>query len=197
MVQDSSFWQQHFQELLRNLQMISPRDFTLFDIVVIVIFLFFFIRGAWIGVIRQLAAFFALVGGYLLAAQYSDQLLPYLTPHIANPKVAFFASFALCFLVVAVVVILIGSVLHKLVKVSVLSWFNRFLGFLLGGAKAYIVASIVYMVLGASLSSTNTLLTRSQCSSFLARGAQLVQDAINDKELRELFKRKEPAIKSG
>ncbi|MDH3348036.1 MAG: CvpA family protein [Desulfobulbaceae bacterium] len=196
MVQSSSFWHKHFQELLRHLEMISPRDLTIFDIIIIAIFLFFLIRGAWIGIIRQLAAFFALVGGYLLAAQYSDQLVPYLKPYIANPKVAFFASFGLFFLGVALTVILIGSVLHKLVKVSVLSWFNRFLGFMLGGAKAYIVGSIIFMVLGASLSSTNTLLKRSQCSSFLTQGAKLVQDVINDKELRELFTRKEPAIKN-
>ncbi|NOQ45663.1 MAG: hypothetical protein GQ559_03175, partial [Desulfobulbaceae bacterium] len=66
--------------------MISLSDFTSFDVIVGLIFLVFLIRGVWIGFMRQLAAFLALVGSYWLAGRYNAQLMPYVDQFVDNPK---------------------------------------------------------------------------------------------------------------
>ena len=75
-----------------------------------------------------------------------------------------------------------------------MGWFDRFLGLLLGTFKAYIICSVIYMVLGATLSSTNTMLKRSKTGPYLAEGAQLVRKCINDARLRDFMQPKKPAI---
>ena len=40
-------------------------DITSFDVIVVLLFLLFIIRGTWIGFMRQLAIFLALIGSFL------------------------------------------------------------------------------------------------------------------------------------
>ena len=167
---------------------------TWLDLTVAILFGLFIIRGAWIGFIRQLAAFFALVGSYVIAARYVAQALPYTERFVDNPKVVFLVSFVGLFLVSAVGFSLLGRLLHKLMQVIFLDWFNRLLGMILGAIKAALIASLLYMVLASTLSSTSSLLERSVCAPFLKQGAQVLQALINDPKLREYFKENTPAI---
>jgi membrane protein required for colicin V production len=122
-------------------------DLTYFDLVVVFIVLFFMVRGLWIGFMRQLAAFFALVGGYYLAGQYAARILPFTERFVDNPKLTFWVSFAIIFLVAAMVFTLIGKVLHRVMQITLLGWLDRLSGMILGGAKAVVVASLLYMIL--------------------------------------------------
>lgn len=171
-------------------------DLTYFDLVVAFIFLFFLVRGLWIGFMRQLAAFFALVGSYYLAGRYASEILPFTERFVDNPKLTFFISFALIFLVAAIVFTLIGKVLHRFMQITLLGWLDRFSGMLLGGVKAAVVASLIYMFLASSLSATNELLKKSYTSPYLKQGAELLQSLIDDPRLRKYFLQKEPAILS-
>lgn len=171
-------------------------DLTYFDLVVACIFLFFLVRGLWIGFMRQLAAFLALVGSYYLAGQYASEILPFTERFVDNPKLTFFISFALIFLVAAIVFTLIGKVLHRFMQITLLGWLDRFSGMLLGGVKAAVVASLIYMFLASSLSATNELLKKSYTSPYLKQGAELLQSFIDDPRLRKYFLQKEPAILS-
>lgn len=169
-------------------------DLTYFDFVVAFLFLFFFVRGAWIGFVRQLAAFFALVGGYYLAGQYADRILPWTERFVDNPKVTFLVSFAILFLAAALVFTLIGKVLHRFLQITLLGWLDRLSGLALGGLKAAVVASLLYMFLASSLSTTNDLLRKSYSSPYLKQGSELLRSFIDDPRLRKYFVQKEPAI---
>lgn len=169
-------------------------DLTYFDLVVAFIFLFFLIRGLWIGFMRQLAAFFALVGGYYLAGQYAARILPFTERFVDNPKVTFWVSFAIIFFVAAFVFTLIGKVLHRVMQITLLGWLDRFSGLILGGIKAAVLASLLYMFLASSLSTTNQLLRKSYSSPYLKQGAEMLQSFIEDPRLRKYFIQKEPAI---
>ena len=169
-------------------------ELSYFDYAVALLFLFFMARGVWIGCMRQLAAFFALVGSYYLAGQYADQFIPFAERFVTNPKLTFLLSFAGIFLLAALVFSLIGKLLHRFMQISLLGWFDRLLGLVLGGVKAAVVASLLYMVLASSLSSTNELLRKSVSSPYLKVGAGLLQSLINDPRLRKYFLEKEPAI---
>jgi len=176
--------------------MISLGDLTSFDIIVVLIFLVFIIRGVWIGFMRQFTTFLALVGSYWLAGRYSGQLMPYVQQVVENPKVVFLASFALLFLVSALVFILAGKVLRRVMEISLLGWFDRFLGLLLGGVKGALVAVLLFMILASSLSASNDLLKESLSSPYLSQGAEMVRKIIHDPVIRKQFIPREPAIKA-
>lgn len=174
--------------------MIALSDITSFDVIVVLLFLLFLIRGTWIGFMRQLAFFLALIGSYLLAGQFTGQMMPYVGKFIENPKAVFFVSFGLLFLVGAIVLVLIGKMLSLVMEVALVSWFDRALGFLLGLVKAVFVTSFLYMVMSSSMISANELLEKSLTSPYLARGAEAVRRVIADPELKKLFLAKLPAI---
>ncbi|MCL7487357.1 MAG: CvpA family protein [Desulfobulbaceae bacterium] len=174
--------------------MITLNDITSFDVIVVLIFLLFIIRGSWIGFMRQMAVFLALIGSYLLAGKYAGYIMPHVSGFIANPKAVFYISFALLFVLGSIFMFLAGKALLLVVEVTMAGWFDRTLGMLLGVVKAMFVASILYMAMSSSLVSSNELLQKSITSPFLARGAEFVQEVISDRELRELFRPKEPAI---
>jgi len=169
-------------------------DLTFFDLVVAVLFLLFMVRGIWIGFVRQLAAFFALVGSYVIAGQYADRILPWTEGFVDNPKVTFFVSFAILFMVAALAFTLMGKVLHRFLQITLMGWLDRLIGLLLGCAKAALVASLLYMLLASTLSTTNDMLRKSYSAPYLKQGAELLRSFVNDPRLRDYLMQKEPAI---
>jgi membrane protein required for colicin V production len=169
-------------------------ELTYFDLVVAFLFLLFLVRGLWIGFVRQLAAFFALVGGYYLAGQYADTILPYTERFVDNPKWTFLVSFVLIFLAAALAFTLLGKILHRFMQITLMGWLDRLSGMVLGGVKAAVVASLIYMFLASSLSATNELLRKSYSSPYRKQGSALLQSLIDDPRLRKYFVQKEPAI---
>lgn len=174
--------------------MISLSDITSFDVIVVLLFLLFIIRGTWIGFMRQIAIFLALMGSYLLAGYYTGHMIPSVSKLIENPKVVFYISFFLLFLCGIVFMLLAGKVLRLVMEVTMATWFDRVLGLLLGFAKGLFVTSLLYMAMSSSLVSSNELLKKSISSPFLAKGSEFIQELIRNKELQELFHPKNPAI---
>lgn len=174
--------------------MISLSDITSFDVIVVLLFLLFVIRGAWIGFMRQLAIFLALIGSYIFAGSYTSQMMPYVGKFIENPKAVFFISFFILFLLGSVFMLLAGKVLRLVMELTMATWFDRTLGLILGLAKAMFITSVLYMAMNSSLVSSNELLQKSLTSPLLAQGSDIIQQVLSDVELRRLFDPKEPAI---
>lgn len=171
-------------------------DLTSFDFFVLFIFLAFFLRGIWIGCMRQLAALLALVGGYYLAGQYADSLLPWTERFIDNPKLTFLVSYCLLFLAAAFALTLLGKILQRFMRITLLGWMDRLGGLVIGGVKAMVVASLIYMFLASTISTTNDLLRKSITSPSLQQGAYILRSWIDDPRLQKYFLQKEPAILS-
>ena len=174
--------------------MISLTDITSFDVIVVLIFLLFIIRGTWIGFMRQVAVFLSLIGSYLLAGSYTGLMMPHVSKFIDNPKAVFYISFILLFVLGSVFMFLTGKVLRLVVELTMAVWFDRVLGMILGLFKAVFVTSILYMAMSSSLVSSNELLKKSLTSSFLVQGAEFVQQMIKDNDLRKIFLPKEPSV---
>ena len=174
--------------------MVSLSDITSFDVIVVLIFLLFIIRGTWIGFMRQVAIFLALIGSYILAAVYTGQMMPFISSFIENPKVVFYISFFILFLLGTVFMLLTGKLLRLVMELTMATWFDRILGLLLGLVKALFVNSILYMIMSSSMISSNELLKKSISTPLLATGSDIIQRVIRDEELRSLFLPKEPAI---
>lgn len=174
--------------------MITLNDITSFDVIVVLLFLLFVIRGTWVGFLRQLAFFAALIASYLLAGRYTVQMMPQVARFVENPKTVFFLSFGLLFVLAAVVLVLLGKILSLVMELSLVGWFDRMLGFGLGLAKAAFVTSFLYMAMSSSAISANELLEKSLTAPYLARGAEVVRRIIADPELQALFLSRLPAI---
>lgn len=174
--------------------MISLNDITSFDVIVVLLFLLFVLRGTWIGFMRQLAVFAALIGAFLLAGEYTDQMMPVVDGMVDNPKTVFYIGFFVLFILGSISLFLLAKALHLVMEVVLAGWFDRVLGLLLGGVKGALAVSFLYMVVSSSFISANELLQRSVTSQILFPGAEFVRNNIHDHHLRALFLPREPAI---
>lgn len=103
---------------------------TLWDILLLVLTLALVVEGLWKGAVRLGFSLAGLVAGYLYAGYVADRAASYLTflvEHMRRPVAlvaGFFAVFTLF--------VLIGAIVHKVVKKSGLGCVNRVLGATLG-----------------------------------------------------------------
>ncbi len=171
-------------------------ELTYFDYVVCFIFLAFFLRGIWIGCLRQLGVVSALFGGYYLAGRYTNTILAYTQQFIDSPKFTFLVTYGLIFILAAVALTLLGNLLQHFMKISLLGWLDRLGGLVVGGLKALVVSSLIYMFLSSSLSTTNNLLRKSYTSTYLHQGANILRSWIHDPGIQKYFVQKEPAIRA-
>lgn len=169
-------------------------DLTSFDLVVVCLALVFLIRGAWIGFLRQLGVFLALVGSYWLASHFADRILPLTEQWVTNPKLTFLVSFVSVFALASLVLTLVGRLVGRLLRIGPPGGLDRMAGLVGGAVKAAVVASLLYMVLASTLSTTNELLRQSFTGPWLKQGAEGLQGLIDDPRLRQYFVAKEPAI---
>ena len=115
--------------------MISLNDITSFDVIVVLLFLLFVLRGTWVGFMRQLAVFVALIAGYLLAGRVHGQMMPIVeSVHRKSENGIFYqfwpaVYFGLHFSFSA------RQGAHLVMEVTLAGWFDRLLGLLLGGVK--------------------------------------------------------------
>jgi membrane protein required for colicin V production len=167
---------------------------TTLDAGIIIITLFFLVRGIWIGFTRQVASLAALAIGYVAAGHYYNHFSGYLAKFISEPQLAFIITYALVFVVTYVLVILLGIVGKKVMQISFLGWFDKLLGGIFGLAKAVFINTLLFMLLAWILSSSNPLIQKSFLSKYLMISSKYVTAVIQDKELRDKIMPQKPAI---
>lgn len=169
-------------------------DLTVYDLVISAIFVFFMVRGIWVGFLNQLTVIIALYIGYLVAGQYHDKLLPFLRGVSENPQVVFLLAYAVLFACTYVLTMLLGKALTGVVNLTIAGWFDKVLGALFGAVKALILAILLHMLLTTFLSADTPLLRQCRFCPYLSEAAALFQQLIKDEKLRQSFDKKKPAI---
>ncbi|WP_371877490.1 CvpA family protein [Thiovibrio frasassiensis] len=167
---------------------------TAIDFGVIAIFLLFLVRGVWIGFVRQLASLAALILGYLFAGRYYEQISPRLSSLIPSPQLCFLVTYALLFLAVFVGVLALGFVLKKVMSISLLGWFDRFMGGIFGLVKAGVLTSVFFMVISGLLADSNPLITGSLAAPYLSKSSTFLLSFVSDQNLQRHLLPREPAI---
>ncbi|MCD6390030.1 MAG: CvpA family protein [Desulfobulbaceae bacterium] len=165
-----------------------------FDITVLVILLILLARGFWVGFIRQIASILALVLGFVVAGRYCGESADLVLPFISNPQIAFLISYGVIFLLVLFGVTWLGIGLKKVISIALLGWFDRTVGGLFGLAKGVFVASLLFMLIAAFLSSANTLFAKSIFAPYLEQSSQFILNLVKDEDLRMDFLPSQPAI---
>lgn len=118
-----------------------------FDMAIVVILSYCMIRGAFRGIIREVAGIAGILGGFYAAFIHHDTLAPLLSGWIHNMHYLYISSFILLFCVVFLVVMLVGVVIRALFKLMLLGFIDRVLGIVFGGAKAVIIVSLLFFML--------------------------------------------------
>jgi len=158
-----------------------------------VIFTILLVRGIWIGFFSQVAFVLAMFAGFVLAGQYHEFFYQFVEPVISNSQISFLLSYVIIFAVIYFLVILLGKGLKKVMNISLLVWFDRFMGGLFGLTKALFINSLIFMVLAGFLSGSNSM-RNSYTYPFMSKCSEIVLGLIKDNDLRSRFFPKEPAI---
>ena len=169
---------------------------TSIDSAIILIISLLTARGVWTGFIRQAAFIAALVLAFMVAGHFYGYYSGFMGYFVSTPQLAFMLTYMLLFALVYLGVVFSGVGLKKVMKVSMLGGFDRFMGGLFGMGKGMFITILIFMVLAGLLSNSATFLRKSYFYPFLNNGSKAVVSFINDPDLRSGFKPKEPAISS-
>jgi len=171
-------------------------DVTVYDLVIIGLFLVLVGRGLWTGFLNQVIGILSLYLGYLVAGQYHDRLFPFLKEVSTNPKVVFLTAYALLFIGAYLCFVLIGKGLSLVIKITLVGWFDRVLGGVLGFAKASLLVIMIHMILGTVLAPENRMLSDCQVCPTLNQVTRVTRNLIKDEKARDALMRNEVAIKA-
>ena len=124
---------------------------SVIDIIILICFLPAIYYGIKDGFIRQLAGIVALILGAWLAWKFSYLLCTIIDKWIdAGETIIKIISFSAIFIVVIILVNLVGKLIEKIIKITMLSWANRLLGIIFSLLKAAIIISVIILVIDAA-----------------------------------------------
>lgn len=168
---------------------------TAFDVLALLIFLAFLVRGIWIGFIRQISSLIAMVGGFLLAGYFDSEFYRFILPYLDNSHTAFLITYIVLFVLFFYLIKLVGFGLKKVMDVTLTTWFDRTVGGVFGVIKGIFFASLLFVVISSYLSGSNNYLKKSITYPLLSKSSKVILAFIRDHDLRSYFMPKEPAIK--
>ncbi len=125
-------------------------ELGILDITIVVIIAASAIWGIFKGFVRQFVSIAALVLGiwcaFKFTAYLSNQIKSLLSISIAQDTLHII-MFVAIFIIVMILAHFIGKGIEGIIKLSMLGWLNRLLGFIFGALKAAIILSIaVYII---------------------------------------------------
>ena len=170
-------------------------DITAFDVLVLLIFVAFLVRGVWVGFIRQISSLIAMIGGFALAGYFDSEFYRLILPYIDNSHTAFLITYIVLFIAFFFLIKLAGLGLKKVMDVSLTTWFDRTVGGLFGIAKGIFFVSLLFVVTTSFMSGSNNYLKKSISYPFLSSSSKAILTFIQDHDIRSYFVPKEPAIK--
>jgi membrane protein required for colicin V production len=167
---------------------------TAFDIVAVLIFLVFLVRGIWIGFIRQISSLLGMIGAFALAGYFDKDFYRLIMPYLEDSHTTFLLSYFLLFLLFFYLIKLIGLGLKKVMDITLTGWFDRTMGGVFGLIKSVFFTSLLFIMIASYLSGSNKYLKKSLSYPVLSKTSQGLLALIQDKQLRSYFIPREPAI---
>jgi len=116
------------------------------DLALLIIWGFFFFRGYYRGLVKEIASIVALALGFKLAVLYSPKAAPYVNQLVSNPGFAAPAAFILIFAGVMIVCSLVVTLLTGLMRFGLMDWANRFFGGFFGLAKGILLTAVLLWI---------------------------------------------------
>jgi membrane protein required for colicin V production len=146
-------------------------------------------RGIWRGAVSQVFGIVGILGGFLTAAYfYQDvtlRLAQSFGPHKANPCISFIILYFLAWFCIVMAGLLVAKLLHS----SGLGLFDRSMGALFGISKALLLAVVLIAILTFFLPPQNDLLSRSLSVPYI-QGISKILVSTTPQSMQRLFDRK-------
>jgi len=138
------------------------------DIALAIPLIWFMYKGFRHGFIIELASLAALVLGIFVALHFSFYAEDYLRENfeIAD-NYLYIISFAITFIIVALLVYLVGKIIHKFVNIIALGFLNKLAGGIFGLLKAAIVLSVILYFLNGFDKESDVLKAEVKEKSYL------------------------------
>lgn len=128
----------------------SMVDFNYFDVTIAAIVLILGIKGFMNGFIKEAFGLVGLVGGVYFASRLSTEASNFINStfiHIENTALLKLLGFLSILIIVWLGATILGSIFSKLTSVSGLGFLNRFLGFIAGGGKYFLIFALIVTAL--------------------------------------------------
>ncbi|OQX50009.1 MAG: colicin V synthesis protein [Epsilonproteobacteria bacterium 4484_20] len=125
-------------------------DFNYFDITISAIVLILGVKGFMNGFIKEIFGLAGLVAGVYFGSRFADTAAAFINDNflqMQNPALLKLLGFLAVLIIVWLGATLLGSILSKLSSVSGLGFLNRFLGFVAGGGKYFIIFALIVTAL--------------------------------------------------
>lgn len=116
---------------------------NLLDTALLIILLFFSVKGLIRGLVQEVAGLLGVAAGILLARTFSTQLAPALTQYGVSAGFAPMLAMALLFLAGIFAVGLAAQALHKMLESAFAGGIDRTLGLVAGFAKGLLFAGVI------------------------------------------------------
>ncbi len=118
------------------------------DLVILVFLIIAAIKGFSKGLIIGLASLAGLVLGIMFSLKYAGNLAINLQHLFGNhSKFLFFAAYAICFLIIVLLVHIIAKSLEKVIEIAALGFINRLAGAGFGVIKTlFVFSAIIYLI---------------------------------------------------
>lgn len=136
---------------------------SLLDLVSISLILFLGIKGVLRGFVKEVFGLIGIIGGIYIASKYAQAGGEYLDANflnLQNKASVYLIGFIAVLILFWIVATFVGSMLGKLVNSSGLGIVDKILGFIVGGAKIFLIFSVIIYVLssiGIFKSSLNSI----------------------------------------
>lgn len=121
-------------------------DLGILDIIILLTIAASAIFGVFKGFVRQLVSIASLVLGIWCAGKFTGYLSTYIKEWLnleMSQQTLHIILFIVIFILAVVIAHFLGKGVEGMIKLTMLGWLNRLLGFLFGAAKAIIILSVV------------------------------------------------------
>ncbi len=125
---------------------------SLLDLVSISLILFLGIKGILRGFVKEVFGLIGIIGGIFIASKYAQVAGEYIDVtflNLTNKASIYLIGFIAVLILFWGLATLIGSLIGKLVNSSGLGIVDKILGFIVGGAKIFLIFSIIIYVLSS------------------------------------------------
>lgn len=126
------------------------QDISWIDTITIALILLLALRGAFNGFVKEFFGLLGLIGGIFLASKYAKDAGVWLDANIFslhNDASLFPIGFVSVLASFWILCIIVGVIVSKLLSLSGLGWLNRIIGFFVGGAKIFLIFSVLFVTI--------------------------------------------------
>ena len=122
------------------------RGLTLTDAVIILVLLFFTLKGMFTGFIREILGILGHVVAIVVSFKYYETLFEILKKAFSNPIIGKVSCFVFLYILIIIGFFALSSLLRFLVKLSKLTFLDRLLGAAFGFLKGLIICTVAFIV---------------------------------------------------